>query len=551
MARQDPGYGSPGADGNPQHPRHAEARATAMERPPDPTRTITSTTDKNFFNAPPPTITDTIHTPPPPALIMVTNPTSDYLPPVCSTTTVPTSSSVTDFSALVVGVYKTSMPSLNSAEVTGSDLSIVYLAHQNEDDSSTMGVLRRYCLGSVLRLGNKITFTDVQVRGCCVFRPQHDFSPDSCELRLVNLNYTAASYAVVAGSLGLGSFRQLRTPRQENSWEPGEIPFLLWALKVYPRILSVCSTFKKKDLPFVSPVSVLFLILINTVLCGLLMPENEIPLKEQSSNFTTFMRACAEAHFERSFSRSLIFTPAAKPTALTASRTISASTPIQRRSGNHQAPSSATTTAAAVRSLSTLLRGDLASAASAVTPCKSKTLETPTSPVSVTPRPCRTRTGLSRPRSSRQTLSTTTYSAASALTTVTTAGSNCMRTRLRASQEAVDPIPPTVMSSSPAHNGPVEQTPVRRVAKQKEAPTSPSGQSSPSFLGSNFTATTAEALDDLNVSIADLVKTRRRSSSLLASPQSAGSPQCSSYPRTPRSRRKPSPRLTSPSVDAV
>ncbi|VDL97592.1 unnamed protein product [Schistocephalus solidus] len=34
MARQDPGHGSPGADRNPQHPRHAEASATAMERPP-------------------------------------------------------------------------------------------------------------------------------------------------------------------------------------------------------------------------------------------------------------------------------------------------------------------------------------------------------------------------------------------------------------------------------------------------------------------------------------------------------------------------------------
>ncbi|VDL92416.1 unnamed protein product [Schistocephalus solidus] len=34
MARQDPGHGSPGADRNPQHPRHAEASETAMERPP-------------------------------------------------------------------------------------------------------------------------------------------------------------------------------------------------------------------------------------------------------------------------------------------------------------------------------------------------------------------------------------------------------------------------------------------------------------------------------------------------------------------------------------
>ncbi|VDM05683.1 unnamed protein product [Schistocephalus solidus] len=34
VARQDPGHGSPEADQNPQHPRHAEASATAMERPP-------------------------------------------------------------------------------------------------------------------------------------------------------------------------------------------------------------------------------------------------------------------------------------------------------------------------------------------------------------------------------------------------------------------------------------------------------------------------------------------------------------------------------------
>ncbi|VDL99571.1 unnamed protein product [Schistocephalus solidus] len=34
MTRQDSGHGSPGADRNPQHPRHTEAIATAMERPP-------------------------------------------------------------------------------------------------------------------------------------------------------------------------------------------------------------------------------------------------------------------------------------------------------------------------------------------------------------------------------------------------------------------------------------------------------------------------------------------------------------------------------------
>ncbi|VDL87370.1 unnamed protein product [Schistocephalus solidus] len=35
MERQDIGHGSPGADRNPQHPRHAEASAIATERPPD------------------------------------------------------------------------------------------------------------------------------------------------------------------------------------------------------------------------------------------------------------------------------------------------------------------------------------------------------------------------------------------------------------------------------------------------------------------------------------------------------------------------------------
>ncbi|VDN12771.1 unnamed protein product, partial [Dibothriocephalus latus] len=281
----------------------------------------------------------------------------------------------------------------------------------------------RYCLGGVLRLSNKVTFTDVQVRGCCIFRPQHDFSPDSCELRLVNLNYTAASYAVAARP---SSVRQLRTPRQE------------------------------------------------------------------SSNFTAFMRACADAHFEKSFSRSFISTPVVKPSPITASRTISASTPIQRRGGNLQAPSSATT---AVRSLSTLLRGDLVSAASAATPCKLLAPETTPSSVSVTPKPFRTRTGLSRPRSSCQTLPLTPCSAASALSMATPAGSASRRTRLRASQEAVESIPPTVMSPGPANKEPVEQTPVRRATKQQEAPASPPSQSSPSFLGSSFTV---EALDDLN-----------------------------------------------------
>ncbi|VDM05040.1 unnamed protein product [Schistocephalus solidus] len=96
MARQDPGHRSPGANRNPQHPCHAEASATAMELPPDPTKT-TPNTEKNFLDAPPPTITDTFLPPPALAPITATNTTcltpttsvanSDYLPPAASTTT--------------------------------------------------------------------------------------------------------------------------------------------------------------------------------------------------------------------------------------------------------------------------------------------------------------------------------------------------------------------------------------------------------------------------------------------------------------------------------
>ncbi|VDL96049.1 unnamed protein product [Schistocephalus solidus] len=63
----------------------------------------TPTTDNNFMDAPPPTITDTILPPPPPAPITVTNTTcpipatsvatSDYLPPVTSNVTTAPSTS--------------------------------------------------------------------------------------------------------------------------------------------------------------------------------------------------------------------------------------------------------------------------------------------------------------------------------------------------------------------------------------------------------------------------------------------------------------------------
>ncbi|VDM04465.1 unnamed protein product, partial [Schistocephalus solidus] len=47
MARQDPGHGSPGVDWNPQHPRHAEASATAMEPPPGQIRRYKDTLKKS------------------------------------------------------------------------------------------------------------------------------------------------------------------------------------------------------------------------------------------------------------------------------------------------------------------------------------------------------------------------------------------------------------------------------------------------------------------------------------------------------------------------
>ncbi|VDM02751.1 unnamed protein product [Schistocephalus solidus] len=48
MARQDPGHGIPGADRKLQHPHHAEASATAMERPPGKNGRL-ATTQTNFL----------------------------------------------------------------------------------------------------------------------------------------------------------------------------------------------------------------------------------------------------------------------------------------------------------------------------------------------------------------------------------------------------------------------------------------------------------------------------------------------------------------------
>ncbi|VDL90803.1 unnamed protein product [Schistocephalus solidus] len=133
MARQESGQGNPGVDRNPQHPRHAEESATAMDRLPNrlfglvglvghlrtqcnknlttstsdtpasnPTTTTTQTTDNNFIDVPSSTITDTILLPPPVAPIKPMNTTcptpatsvapSDYLPTASSTTTAPSTS---------------------------------------------------------------------------------------------------------------------------------------------------------------------------------------------------------------------------------------------------------------------------------------------------------------------------------------------------------------------------------------------------------------------------------------------------------------------------
>ncbi|VDL96795.1 unnamed protein product [Schistocephalus solidus] len=62
MARQDPGHGSPRANRNPQHPRHAEASASAMKRPPETTflsaSPVTPTTNFAFTTTTTPTISD-------------------------------------------------------------------------------------------------------------------------------------------------------------------------------------------------------------------------------------------------------------------------------------------------------------------------------------------------------------------------------------------------------------------------------------------------------------------------------------------------------------
>ncbi|VDL89782.1 unnamed protein product [Schistocephalus solidus] len=97
MGCQDPGHGHSGADQNPQHPRHAEASATVMERPP----ALDDDQPNHFIEAPPSTITDTIV--PPQALAPNTANTSattlvktSYLPPASYTITIAPRTSVED-----------------------------------------------------------------------------------------------------------------------------------------------------------------------------------------------------------------------------------------------------------------------------------------------------------------------------------------------------------------------------------------------------------------------------------------------------------------------
>ncbi|KAM7540143.1 hypothetical protein Aperf_G00000030344 [Anoplocephala perfoliata] len=130
---------------------------------------------------------------------------------------------VVDFKALVIGSKMT------SATNTGkSDFVVVYLAslrnEGGEEDFSTLAVLRiwggleRYCLKSVLSAGNRVRFTDIQLRSINKLQIESDFPPDgSPEVNCVMLNYTTASYVTTETVPRDGSGnKRFQTPWKET-----------------------------------------------------------------------------------------------------------------------------------------------------------------------------------------------------------------------------------------------------------------------------------------------------------------------------------------------
>ncbi|KAL5112550.1 N-alpha-acetyltransferase 15 NatA auxiliary subunit [Taenia crassiceps] len=136
---------------------------------------------------------------------------------------------VVDFTALVVGTKTIS--ALNSSglhhTVERSELSVVYLAstrnEDGEEDFSTLAVLRiwggleRYSLTSVLAARNRVRFTDVQMRDCGKLLVHSDFPPGgSSEVFYVLLNYSTASYVTSEKLPRESTIRRFQTPWKET-----------------------------------------------------------------------------------------------------------------------------------------------------------------------------------------------------------------------------------------------------------------------------------------------------------------------------------------------
>ncbi|CDS40580.1 breast cancer type 2 susceptibility protein [Echinococcus multilocularis] len=136
---------------------------------------------------------------------------------------------VVDFTALVIGTKNISASNSSRLHHTGekSKLSVVYLAslrsEDGEEDFSTLAVLRiwggleRYSLTSVLAARSRVRFTDVQMRDHGKLSVHSDFPPgDNSEVYYILLNYSAASYVTSEKLPRDPTIRRFQTPWKET-----------------------------------------------------------------------------------------------------------------------------------------------------------------------------------------------------------------------------------------------------------------------------------------------------------------------------------------------
>ncbi|VDO10343.1 unnamed protein product [Rodentolepis nana] len=145
---------------------------------------------------------------------------------------------VVNFTAFVVGTKTTTSATTRISGGGGgggsntfkinSDLGVVYLAslrgEDGEEDFSTIAVLRiwggldRYCLSSVLSARNRVRFTDVQLKSISKLQLDPDFPPNgNQDVNCVLLNYTAASYVTTeTAPRDISMNKRFQTPWKET-----------------------------------------------------------------------------------------------------------------------------------------------------------------------------------------------------------------------------------------------------------------------------------------------------------------------------------------------